>query len=65
MRKAGSWFSYGEIRLGQGSEKTKDFLNANLEVKEEIKQKLLAIVSPENFDDDDSIEENIEDSTEE
>lgn len=64
VRKAGSWFSYGDIRLGQGSEKTKDFLNENLEVKEEIKQKLLDIVSPENFADDPA-EENIEDSTEE
>ena len=69
VKKAGSWFSYGEIRLGQGSEKTKDFLNENPEVKEEIKQKLLAIVSPANFDDsgdeDEVLEENIEDTTEE
>ncbi|MFA7057862.1 MAG: recombinase RecA [Candidatus Cloacimonadales bacterium] len=69
VKKAGSWFSYGEIRLGQGSEKTKDFLNENPEVKEEIKQKLLAIVSPANFDDsgdeDEAVEENIEDTTEE
>lgn len=64
VKRAGSWFSYGDIRLGQGSEKVKDFLNENLEVKEEIKQKLLEIVSPENFADD-SEEENIEDSIEE
>ncbi len=63
VKKAGSWFSYGEVRLGQGSEKTKDFINANPELKEEIKTKLLEIVSPEHFEDqgDDALESEIED----
>ena len=64
VKKAGSWFSYGDIRLGQGAEKTKDYLNDNLELKEEIKTKLLEIVSPSHFEDegDSSSSEDVLDS---
>ena len=36
INKAGSWFSYGETKLGQGKEKTKEFLKANPEILEQI-----------------------------
>ncbi len=39
--KSGSWFSYGEIRLGQGRENSKLHLAENPEMFEEIKQKVL------------------------
>ena len=38
--KAGSWFSYGAIKLGQGKEKAKEFLKENPEIAKEIEQKI-------------------------
>ncbi len=40
--KSGSWFSYGETRLGQGRDKARTYLEENPDVLEEIKQKVLA-----------------------
>ncbi len=40
-QKAGAWFSYGEIRLGQGRENSKQFLRENPDLFQEIKAKLL------------------------
>lgn len=42
VEKAGTWFSYGEIRMGQGRENAKEYLRKNEETKNEIKDKLLA-----------------------
>ncbi|MEK7369340.1 MAG: recombinase RecA [Planctomycetota bacterium] len=39
--KSGAWFSYGKIRLGQGRENAKSFLEQNTELMEELKQKIL------------------------
>ncbi len=39
--KAGAWYSYGELRLGQGRERAKDFLRENTELFEEIREKIL------------------------
>lgn len=41
INKSGAWFSYGDVRLGQGLEKSKIFLEENLNIKEEIYNKLL------------------------
>ena len=40
INKSGSWFSYGEVRLGQGRDKVKDYLIENPEVFKEVEQKL-------------------------
>ena len=40
--KSGSWFNYGDLRLGQGREKAKDFLKENRPIAEEITAKVLA-----------------------
>ena len=40
--KSGSWFNYGEMRLGQGREKVKDFLKENKAVADEITAKIMA-----------------------
>ena len=38
--KAGSWFSYGEIRLGQGRENARVFLKDNPDLAGEIDRKI-------------------------
>jgi recombination protein RecA len=40
VNRSGSWFSYGEIKIGQGSEKVKDFLLENEEILNEIEVKV-------------------------
>lgn len=40
IEKAGSWYSYGEHRLGQGRENSKDFLEENPEICDEIELKV-------------------------
>lgn len=42
VTKGGAWFSYGEIKLGQGLEKARQFLKDNPEIKEEILNKIYA-----------------------
>jgi recombination protein RecA len=38
IKKSGAWFSYGDTQLGQGREKTRDFLRENAEVTEQIEK---------------------------
>jgi len=38
--KSGTWFSYGELRLGQGRENARQFLETNKEVADEIEAKI-------------------------
>jgi recombination protein RecA len=40
ITKAGAWFSYGDIRLGQGKENARAYLMENEEVAEEIENKI-------------------------
>ena len=40
--KSGSWFSYGDTRLGQGRDKARTFFEENPDLVEQIKQKILA-----------------------
>lgn len=40
IEKAGSWYSYGEERLGQGREKAIEYLEANPELAVEIENKI-------------------------
>ncbi|MCL2637539.1 MAG: recombinase RecA [Oscillospiraceae bacterium] len=39
-RKSGAWFYYGDERLGQGRENSKEFLSQNPEIMSEIEQKV-------------------------
>ena len=40
IKKAGSWFSYGDTKIGQGRDAVKDFLVANEEVCAEVEAKV-------------------------
>ena len=42
VQRAGAWFRYGEMQLGQGKEKSRQFLKENPDITEEIKQKIFA-----------------------
>ena len=42
VQKSGAWFSYGDIRLGQGRENAKQYLKENPEVALEIENKIRA-----------------------
>ncbi len=41
IQKSGAWFSYGEIRLGQGRENAKQFIRENPDLVQEIREKIL------------------------
>ena len=40
LKKSGSWFSYGETRLGQGRDAVRNLLRDNPELSEEIEEKI-------------------------
>ncbi len=42
IKKSGSWFNYGDVSLGQGREKVKQYLRENPELMEKIRQEILA-----------------------
>ena len=44
IKKSGSWFSYGDTKLGQGREGVKQILADNPELSEELKMKILEAV---------------------
>ena len=39
--KSGAWFSYGDVRLGQGRENSKRFLEENQDLFEEVKRRVM------------------------
>ncbi len=53
IKKSGSWFSYGENKLGQGRDSVKNILKDNLELMEEIHNKIVASINGENQEDED------------
>ena len=40
IKKSGSWFSYGEKKIGQGRDSVKELLSTNEELRDEIETKL-------------------------
>lgn len=56
VKKAGSWYSYNDEKLGQGREKSKDFLDSNPNLLKEIENKVRDTLK---YDSDDiSVKEN-------
>lgn len=40
LNKAGAWYSYGNTRIGQGRDNSKEFLKSNIELLNEIEEKI-------------------------
>ena len=49
LTKSGSWFNYGEVRLGQGIEGSRQFIKENPKVEKEIVAKIIAAAAKENL----------------
>ena len=45
IKKSGSWFSYGETRLGQGRDSVKQLLLDNPEMMDEIESKIYNVIN--------------------
>jgi recombination protein RecA len=50
IKKAGSWFSYGETRLGQGRDAVKQLILDNPELQEELENKIRETVTGESME---------------
>ena len=48
LQKSGSWFSYGESKIGQGRDAVKQFLQDNPEMMEEVEGRIRAALQPES-----------------
>jgi len=45
IKKSGSWFSYGDVKLGQGRDAVKELLADNIELTDELKAKIAEALS--------------------
>lgn len=45
IKKSGSWFSYGDVKLGQGRDAVKSLFADNPEMAEEIENKIRAVIA--------------------
>lgn len=52
IHKAGSWFSYKDIKIGQGAESVKAWLKANPDMKEKIMSEIHSMSSGVEFDEE-------------
>ena len=48
IKKSGSWFSYGETKIGQGRDAVKNLLLDNPELMEELEQKIMDTIKAVN-----------------
>lgn len=44
VKKSGAWFSYGDIKLGQGRDASKNLLKDNEELAEELEEKIVTTI---------------------
>ena len=45
IKKSGSWFSYGDLKLGQGRDAVKELLKDNPELCEELEAKIMEAIT--------------------
>ncbi len=48
IKKSGSWFSYGDTKLGQGRDSVKKILQDNPELSDELEGKIMAALAPKS-----------------
>lgn len=48
IKKAGSWFSYGDTKLGQGRDAVKILIKDNPELADELEQKIKDLIKSNN-----------------
>jgi recombination protein RecA len=60
IKKAGSWFNYGETRIGQGRDRAVTFLEQNLDIAAEVEQQVMAKLLPGADDDEAPVSEDEE-----
>jgi recombination protein RecA len=46
IQKSGSWYSYGEERVGQGRDNAKQFLEENIDIAEKLESELRKLMFP-------------------
>ena len=51
IKKSGSWFSYNDEKIGQGKENTKDYIEKNPALFEELMAKVKGLNVPTSDDD--------------
>ena len=61
VKKSGSWFSYGEERIGQGRENAKKYMKEHPDIMEEVTKKVRAAYGIDDKQDDEQLELKIED----
>ena len=47
IKKSGSWFSYGDTKLGQGRDAVKNMIEDNPELMQELEEKIKEVNSAE------------------
>jgi len=52
IKKAGSWFSYGDTKLGQGRDAVKALLLDNPDLMDELEMKIKEKVAPEKLEEE-------------
>jgi len=57
ISKSGSWYSYGETRLGQGLEKVKDFLRENPDIQNDIEKQVRVVLGLDKTGEDNHTDE--------
>lgn len=62
VKKSGAWFSYNDMRIGQGRENAKKYIGENPDIQKELEDKImenaqkLAYAADDDSDDDNSVE---------
>ena len=50
LTRTGTWYSYGDIRLGQGKEAARQYFRDHPETSEEVASKIRALLNPKDAD---------------